>query len=462
MRGRATQTDYTDLANLHMLRRLPYDPLSDASTVIVANVTCDVGKIWCLGTEIDGYKHIDWDVGGMSFADCDILIVDANSLSRETLESLDPDKSEALSKEISKRARRKDFVLICVLAHRIGLSTRKITLHVGGNEYMTHNVRDPMWLDNYFWHPSKIKTHRVGENASRLSAGWEGTGLKQFRKYFEEIKTYDVGLCIEPSGYPVATTRSGDVVARMYRESTPGAAIIMLPHLELPDESIRKVLEVLGVRDSEHEPERAKSIDIPGTSDIEQQIRDLEKTIDGAHKRISALKDDLKRKRQFRKLVYSSGRDLEDAVMLALQTIGLSVERRDEEDIILRPSANSKYTACPIEIKGLKHNICMDALMQLQRWVDDQYDAGENPKGILVSNTYRFESVEESIDKRSSLDRRNLDYAKKKNFCIVPTHVILDLCVKTLGGQNIDPQKIERTILSTDGFVRLEDFQLTP
>ena len=121
---------------------------------------------------------------------------------------------------------------------------------------------------------------------------------------------------------------------------------------------------------------------------------------------------------------------------------------------------SAPFQLCTIEVKGVQGNIKRIDLRQLSNWVDDQYDDHNiKAKGMIVSNTYRLEDIDKSKTERSLLDQDNLDYAIKHEFCILLTHVLLDLCVWILDGNTVNLAKIERVMAETNGFIRLADLK---
>lgn len=455
--------------------------MSENQPASIDGMTWDPDRIWCLGSQIDGCKYISWYSGDVSFADCDVLIVDVRSVSIRHILSTKRNTLDTTKLEIRERSSKKNFILICITSSMISFDTEAIIKCVEdlrkedleypqppehGDENTPQRQDLPVLievyrdLNNYFWFPDTVKTRRLGPGI-KLDDRWKSTGLGRFGEYLEAAEYYRVGLDMHfPTNAAVARTKGGDVVACMYHLRASGAVIVMLPRLQTLEKSVCKVLEILRTEEPVPEPEWAKSIDIPETVHIVEEIRNLKKSISTKREKICALESELEAKYRLRKLVYAGGRDLEAVVLYALEMIGLDVERGDEnkEDFVLRPATNSKHSMCSIEVKSSERNINRKDLRQLRDWVEDQFDSNAvHSKGILITNTHRTSDIRESKDKRSELDQPNLEYVETHAFCIVPTHVLLDLCVKKLDGAEVDASKVERALLSKTGFVSLDD-----
>ena len=367
---------------------------------------------------------------------------------------------ETLKHEISKRSRQNDFMLVCIISDEKFLALE--TLKPG-------EKLDPFYEDyEYFWHPDSdcINVEKLGAGAARLDPGWKSTELCAFEKYFNELKSYKIGMYVPASIAQTATTKSGDVVAclyRLYRPHHSGAVMVMLPPLSTPEASVGKVLEILGTGDAAPEPAWSQRIALPGTRSIAQKILLLEKEVAEKNTQIQTLEKNLTDKRSFTKLLYGTGSELEDAVFAALKMLGLEVKLGDpgREDLVMVPSVDASRT-CHIEIKGTKNKIKRDDLRQLGDWVDRSWSKSRKPKGILIVNMHRLSDIKTSKNERSRLPPDQLEYAQDRKFCIVPTYVLFDLCIRSVDGHATDLPKIEQTLIDTVGFVKPEDLGLEP
>ena len=420
-------------------------------------------RVWCLGTLVDGCKHIPWEDGGVSFADCDVLIVDERSLFQQYLLFTESDEMRALAREIDKRSGKSDFVLICIVSDEPFL----VSDDQGQGGSLGRDGRrnsDPVYDFEYFWHPDSdnIDTHKIGSGATRLDDGWKSTELAKFEKYFKKLKSCNVGMSMRIyRGAHVAETKSGDLIACMYRRHSSSALMVMLPPLQTPEESVGKVLEVLGLDHSTPEPEWCKRVDIPETRAIAQKIGLLKKEAAEKSERIRALEEDFANKRSLAKLLYATGVELEGAVLAAFKALGLDAKPGEpgREDLVLAPSVDASCT-CYVEVKGVENKIKRDDLRQLAEWVNGGWSKDIGAKGILVANMHRLSDIRTSKDERCRLDREQLEFAQDQKFCILPAHLLFELCVGLMGGCATDPKKIERVLIDTVGFARPQDLGL--
>ena len=428
----------------------------------IAGMTWERDRIWCLGTKIDGCRYVSWE-DDVSFADCDVLVVDARSLFRQRSLYAKLEKTKTLALEIHKRTSQNDFMLVCILSDDRFLTNSE---RAGDSSTVRYDNSDLTRNFEYFWHPnfSEIEMYKPGSGATRLKDGWKSTELAKFGEYLEKVKSYKVGMLTRfDENSVVATTKSGDQVACMYRRYNLGAVIVMLPPLQTPEESISAVLETLGLNPSTPEPEWCKLVDIPETRAIEDSIGLLKKQVAEENARIRALEEDLADRRSLAKLLYATGGELEGAVLAAFETLGLDAKPGEpgREDLVLAPSVDARCT-CYVEVKGVVSKIKKDDLRQLAEWVDDGWSKDIKTKGILVANMHRLSDIRTSKDERGRLEPDQLEFAQDRKFCIVPAHLLFDLCVESAGGHATDPKKIERALIDTAGFVKPEDMGLEP
>ena len=428
-------------------------------------------KVWCLGTKIEGYTYVPWEKSGISFSNCDVLIVDVRSLSTYHMLTTAPSVLITLKREIDKRSQFKDFTLVCILADKERLGTETQTRSTISAPWLPYHSLQPrkqdrasilrqadIDLSNYFWFPDSIEADKLPSGVTGLTDEWKANPLCRFEKYFEEIKSYKTGISIQIESDRAARTKSGDLVAYMYRRRPLGAAMILLPPLQTSEKSVSMILEILSQGGSAFEPEWSKRIEVPGAGHIKQTMDALEVEIEEKRKQIKIHELDLAEKRSFTKLLYETGFELEKAVMDALRMLGLSVKQVDTgEDLILLPLIDTPYKLCSIEIKGVKNKIKRADLRQLDEYVDCQRSKGTKSKGILVANMHRLCDIQTSKTDRSKLDPDQLAFAEDMEFCIVPTHVLFDLCIRSMSGHGIDQRELEKVLISTSGFVKLED-----
>ena len=418
-------------------------------------------------------RSVSWRDSNISFADCDVLVVVVDTLNQITLDSLTHNARNSLSNEIFKRFAQNKMLIICIMAKTISESKRA------------------EW-NNYFWCPVPFSVQEIARGATQLQ-NIHGENLAYFQQYLDGIEQYEIGIAdlsdssdvdvagshdivsSAPAGtasamaLDVATTGSHDVVGLVadMGENMPGTSfyshhkfLVMLHPLKTTEESINKVLEILNPSSIAAPPSWASDIQIPGTADSAQKISALEKKIEAERKEIQQLQSQLDDKLQYRKLVYTQSSELEGIVKCALKLVGMRELKRGEqgkEDLMFAPRTNSSYTTCVVEVKGVGKEIKLKDLRQLNSWTDDHLAKGVKSKGLFVVNAFRSQDIEcRSSDIISST---NLEFAKNRKLCILPTPVLLELCKRVLKGDAVPADKIERALMSTDGVVSLDDFE---
>ncbi|MGI0046557.1 MAG: hypothetical protein ACREBB_05140 [Nitrosotalea sp.] len=421
----------------------------------------DRSRVWVLGTEVHGVgKSINWIPKEIpSFADCDILIVDTTLLSEKLISSMNIYDVKKIFTEIKKRFET-GLLIICISSEIIFGNT---PAKDGSVIYS---------LNNYFWSP-------VGCYITKIP---KGKTLKKifpdefiFEKYVDDIVEWDLALPrfpfnknnfhdvdgIQMTEFNLIASNSNDVLGGEFKKGNSGSFII-LPPLKTPEESINKILEIIGINKETQPPQWIDKILIPGISQIEKQILNLEKEIRQKQQEIFTLSQNLKNKNKFKQLVYETDKKLEMVVKEALELLGLKNVREGppgKDDLLFDFQGNKSYKLCSIEVKGVEGNIKLRDLRQLGQWVDDHLETGRKSKGILISNTFRLQELNKSKKERSEIDGENLSYALKQDFCILPTHVLLDLCVWILEGNKPDIDKIENAIANAKGFLQLNDLK---
>ena len=420
---------------------------SDSARATVGDyMGCDRKRIWCLGTRVEGFRSVFWSDSNVSFADCDVLVVTVETLNQIMLDGLTADARNSLSSEILKRFNQNKMLIICIMAETIAESTCAA------------------WT-NYFWCPVQVSVRKMALGATQLQDRCTGD-LAHFQGYFDSIEQYEIGMPGLEPGPNMATTGSGDAVGcavnmglmqgiSVYQDKF----LIMLHPLKTREESVNKVLEILNPSQPVAPPNWADDIPIRGTSDDIRKIAALEKRIETEREEIEQLQNQIDDKHQYRKLAYAQGQKLEEVVGRALTLVGIrGLERGEQgkEDFVFTPRTDPDYPMCVVEVKGITGGIKMRDLSQLERWIVNHWGKEVKAKGLFVVNAF----CSQDLAGRSSdiISSTNLRFAKDRQFCILPTPVLLGLCNRVLGGDAVPADQIERVLMSSSGVVSLDDF----
>lgn len=424
----------------------------------------DDSRVWMLGTHADGVgKSINWIPKEIpSFADCDILVVDTTSLNEKLISSMDIENVDKIYTEITKRFET-GLLIICISSQTFD----------GGipdevNPHSTYRV------NSHFWSPIGYDIHEIPKGKTLKKTYSKGF---LFDKYVDSITQWGLALRGQPfyksyhsdergemvNAINIIASNSNDVLGGEFQKSNGhGGSFIILPPLETSQQSIHKILEIIGVQKQTAPPSWINKIKIPTTTELETQIQALQNEIQRKQSQINELSEKLQDKNKLKKLVYATDKELELIVKQALELLGLRNIREGEngkDDLLFDFPRGSDHKLCSIEVKGIEGNLKLKDLRQLGNWVDDHLDAKIKAKGLIISNTYRLNDIEKSKKERSEIESDNLEYAVRRGFCILPTHVLLDLCMWVLDGNNINIKKIEDSIMKTNGIIRLDDLK---
>jgi len=210
----------------------------------------------------------------------------------------------------------------------------------------------------------------------------------------------------------------------------------------------------------ESPPRWESRIDLPGLKDINEKIQEREKEKEQIIEQIK----ELSRKRdyliRFRRLLWTKGPPLENIVKDAFKFLGFSEIRKlrevNKEDWIIEFKFVNKYQHGILEVKGADERTSLKDLRQCNNWVEDYLEKDEKAKGVFITNQYRLEDIDKSLEKRERFEPNEKEYAEKKDICILPAHEIFFAVVEKLkGNSNITRQYIEERIVNTNGVCKL-------
>ena len=160
----------------------------------------------------------------------------------------------------------------------------------------------------------------------------------------------------------------------------------------------------------------------------------------------------------YQRLLHAKGSDLEDAVGAAFKALGFAeitkCGGRDAADWIFGARTND-YQRVVVEVKSADKRTKHRHIVQCNKWADDLAGrTGESVKGILVANQYCPSEYPGSIDDRIFFERNELDYARKKDVCIIPSCDLYEAVKKVLDGAPPDRDATEQKITDARGVLR--------
>jgi len=167
--------------------------------------------------------------------------------------------------------------------------------------------------------------------------------------------------------------------------------VVLLPLIGKvsPEEALGNILEEeIGLSLESPEPDWAKSIEMPGVSDLVLQIDEASSRIHCETQKVHDLERQVSNIRSFRRLLYATGSELEAIVKRALEKLGGTVlpSKYSQEEYVLEFEGKEFL----IEVKGVAKSIALSHIRQLNDYLlKYQEDTGKECKGILFGNAWR-------------------------------------------------------------------------
>ena len=210
----------------------------------------------------------------------------------------------------------------------------------------------------------------------------------------------------------------------------------------------------------ESPPAWENRIDLPGLKDINATIQEKEKAKESIIKEIEKLQNNRENLLKIRRLLWTKGTPLENAVRDAFKFLGFPEIRKmreaNLEDWVIDFKYVKRYQYGVLEIKGADQRTSLADLTQCNKWVEDYMLENKKAKGIFVTNQYRLENPTKNRQKREHFEKNEIEYAEKREICILPTHEIFNAVVAKL---NKDPKitrkYIEEQIANSNGLCKL-------
>ena len=236
--------------------------------------------------------------------------------------------------------------------------------------------------------------------------------------------------------------------------------LLPAPEASNSEQAIDKIISSFKADASDQPPSWTENIEITGMDKIVADIEGLQlqkETIDEKIVRLDSQKNNLAK---YHDLLFSSGWQLEEAVKNAFRLIGFDEIRKNRgnvcEDWIIDLNSIQDVSFGLLEVKGKGAKTDMKDMAQCHKWVEDyvQMEPSVSSKGIFVSNQFRWETYPESKEQRRRFEPNELEYATKREICIIPAYVLFETVNAILKGQEITRNKIEDSIFNTNGLLK--------
>lgn len=202
-------------------------------------------------------------------------------------------------------------------------------------------------------------------------------------------------------------------------------------------------------------PEWVSVIEIPGVSEFDNAISQQEAKI----RNLSAEVEDLTQKKNhlldFRKLLYSEGRTLEDIVRESLQYLGggiLPAKYSNEEYILV--FNGHEYV---VEVKGLTRSVSLTHFRQLMDYVLVAEESGSpGVKGILIANPWReIPPHERDTADKPEFPDNVVNRARDVQVALITTRELLHALTLCMSGK-IDKRNVLEIVTGGNGRITFE------
>lgn len=435
-------------------------------------------QVWLVGNRhSNADKSIGWDDPFPNLSDLDVLVADLTTLTEPVLRRIDKAKLDQARKLLEDRLfSGGTIVIITQPVHSTG---------PGGA--LPGSASPTPAYTNYHIFPLSIRTMAVPDGTRIVTDDSHdfrayARSIKSFsfhiETYYPEINpelpasSHNAGLAFIPgqgirdnsrhdlgSTLSIAAVRNGQFSGWL-----PGAGRLVLlpPPTEPAHEAIGKILSVYGKTSPRPElpPGWAEQVPLEPVEKCRAEMARLESEkfkIQGEIDRLASKND---RILAHRRLLYSRGPDLEDAVIQAFGALGFDdVESKggaDMEDAALGMGSGTPYRRGVIEVKGTNRGTRMQDIDQCDRWARQRAAADGTPsKGIFIPNQHRLKPYPESSEIRVRIEPNQLEQARLKDICIIPACALFEAVRRVLDGEKPDRASIAARIAASKGV--LED-----
>jgi len=409
-------------------------------------------------------KTVTWSEELPNIADFDVVIMDLFSLYYEIknnnvqLEDLKYPTVEAVNKLVGSNG---ELIVISYPATYLGQGNQSRNLYWWSPMPIYNNLEEGSSIE--------IKDERFCTYIEQGVKKW--FYYLELRKSQDEIKSrhkdiekswfeYNIEpIALNRYNRPIAASFSVTVKAEEHYGGEPhvikttGPVIILPPPTEITiEESIRLILaDLFDVALESVEPKWLRNYKILGEDGLEGDIQSLEQRIDEEMRGIEQKTEQLKNLTVYKKLLTETGDVLEEIVWETLEELGANVKRPDEPNKEDGWFTDHKNRKAVLEIKGKMGSIATKDVRELEDWVSDGLERGEEYKGILFGNYFRGEPPEK---RGEPFPPDVIRFAEKKNQCIVTTVQLFEAFKRVKAGE-MKSEAIFDKLMETNGVCKL-------
>jgi hypothetical protein len=216
---------------------------------------------------------------------------------------------------------------------------------------------------------------------------------------------------------------------------------------------------LVGEEIREEEPEWSKKISLPQVSTLIQQVASENKIIEEANKRIEKLNETRNEIEKHKKLLWTTGKPLENSVRDAFVFLGFAEIRRGRslelEDWIIDFKTTKEFVNGVVEVKGRENKTSLADLNQCDKWVKEYFvSEGKIVKGIFIPNQFRRSEPEDS-SLRLRFEPNEIQFAQRFQLCVLPTVELFKAVAHVLNGNKLTRDEIESKLLKANPICKL-------
>ena len=432
--------------------------------------------IWVLGSRhADAHKSISWLSPFPNFSNCDILIVNLQSLGNEQFYERHSELITEARKYIFDLLMTGEKEAIIVLSseqsHLEWLPMFPILKKTAQVEVGKYSAESPIIYEymktvegcSFYFHTFNTSYFRVKTDPE--SSEHENYPFTREARSGYSSRVYFVSGILNKAKQKIGGLFHFVIHYGWRREErfmSGGLYLLPPPTRCTADQAIDIMVNILtGGELIESPPTWENKIDLPGLQDVERQIVQKENQRETLIREIDKLKDEKDELTKFRRLLWTDGTPLENVVKDAFVTLGFpeirKIREKNLEDWVIDFKFVSEYQHGVFEIKGSQKRTSLSDLNQCDKWVKDYLlEKNLQVKGIFVSNQYRRGDIKTNLKQREHFEENELKFAKQREISILPSHEIFyAVAEKMKGNPQINRKFIEERIVASNGICKL-------
>ena len=437
-------------------------------------------EIWVVGhTHTNADKSFSWDEENLSITDADIIIIDMGTL--PTTLQLKNKSRDYIDKELANILQLlphvDDEVRInkrcSIYQNNVSRWVQTLVSNIegkvlsGGHVVLLlhhHDEAADMYLGYDHIMPFGIKMHK-DEIRNKIHYSNKHC-LKEYLHHVKQVNyrlDFTTESILEFQEDSMITDNSNNRLgfAYAYSDENRRGSLTLLPSSVAggSGQLITKIVSSFKKHAYEFPPSWTENVKIAGMDKIVKEIKRLQakkKIISGITEKLESQKNNLGK---YHDLLFSSGQQLEEAVKQAFSLLGFTEINKPRgsgyEDWIIDLKSIQDVKFGVIEVKGKEAKTNMADIGKCHKWVEDylHMEPSVNTKGIFVSNQFRWESFPEFKNQKKRFEPNELEYAGKREICIIPTYVLFEATNKVLKGQSPNRDMAEQKIFSRNGIL---------